>query len=482
MLDDSEGALGLGAPEISILRRLDRNGEGEYRLAGARCRLVDVVELLSDTGLGKEMHSVISQGRVESIVTSKPRDRRLLIEEAAGLGKHRKRRRRAQLSSPAPRTTSTARSTSSARPARGCARSSARPRRPSCTPAWSARRSRSAGSSSAMTAPAPRPRQRRARPRRPRSASAAPGSRPSWRPSPRVARRPRRRWRRAARSARSSRAAPTRRAAPPSGSATAPSRHARRRRPARGPASRAPRGCSRALARRRPPPTCPTPRPRRADRGAGARAGGAGPRSRGRAGPPARGAGGASSRGRARPPSTPAPWWPSAQAARERPTPTAEQAARRGARSRARGRGGPPRGRARIGGELAAVNQFLRHQAGAPSGAPALADDLDVDAGYELALAAALDGRLRAAVVDDRDARRHALLDRPGRDGGRALVLAGGADAAAARAGAPPGGEPLIDHVRGPGRRAGAGPHAAAPTPGSSRTSTAVPADCRASR
>src|SRR6202035_355994 len=77
--------------------RLDRSGEGEYRLAGARCRLIDVLELMSDTGLGKEMHSVISQGRVESLVTSKPRDRRLLIEEAAGLGKHRKRRRRAQL-------------------------------------------------------------------------------------------------------------------------------------------------------------------------------------------------------------------------------------------------------------------------------------------------------------------------------------------------------------------------------------------------
>ena len=56
-----------------------------------------MLELLSDTGLGKEMHSVVSQGRVAEIVTSKPRDRRLLIEEAAGLGKHRKRRRRAQL-------------------------------------------------------------------------------------------------------------------------------------------------------------------------------------------------------------------------------------------------------------------------------------------------------------------------------------------------------------------------------------------------
>src|SRR5580700_2639878 len=97
VLDDSEGVLNLGTPEVSITRKLDRAGDGEYRLAGARCRLVDVIEVLSDTGLGKEMHSVISQGRVESIVTSKPRDRRLLIEEAAGLGKHRKRRRRAQL-------------------------------------------------------------------------------------------------------------------------------------------------------------------------------------------------------------------------------------------------------------------------------------------------------------------------------------------------------------------------------------------------
>ncbi len=97
VLDNSDGAVDLPFAEVSILRRLDRAGEGEYRLNGARCRLGDVVEVLSDTGLGKETHSVISQGRVEAIVTSKPRDRRLLIEEAAGLGKHRKRRRRAQL-------------------------------------------------------------------------------------------------------------------------------------------------------------------------------------------------------------------------------------------------------------------------------------------------------------------------------------------------------------------------------------------------
>ena len=97
VLDNGDGTVDLPASEVAITRRLDRAGEGEYRVNGARCRLVDVLEILSDTGLGKEMHSIVSQGRVEQVVTSKPRDRRLLIEEAAGLGKHRKRRRRAQL-------------------------------------------------------------------------------------------------------------------------------------------------------------------------------------------------------------------------------------------------------------------------------------------------------------------------------------------------------------------------------------------------
>src|ERR671917_533472 len=97
VLDNSDGGAASDFSEISILRRLDRSGDGEYRLNGARCRLADIIEALSDTGLGKEMHSVVSQGKVESIIHSKPRDRRLLIEEAAGLGKHRKRRRRAQL-------------------------------------------------------------------------------------------------------------------------------------------------------------------------------------------------------------------------------------------------------------------------------------------------------------------------------------------------------------------------------------------------
>jgi chromosome segregation ATPase len=96
-IDNSEGRAASELSEIAVRRSLDRSGDGVYRLNGARCRLVDVVEVLSDTNLGREMHSVISQGRVESIVHSKPRERRLLVEEAAGLGKHRKRRRRAEL-------------------------------------------------------------------------------------------------------------------------------------------------------------------------------------------------------------------------------------------------------------------------------------------------------------------------------------------------------------------------------------------------
>ena len=97
VIDNADGRALTEFSEVSIKRRLDRNGEGGYWLNGARCRLADVIEALADTNLGREMHSVISQGRVEEIVHSKPRQRRLLVEEAAGLGKHRKRRRRAQL-------------------------------------------------------------------------------------------------------------------------------------------------------------------------------------------------------------------------------------------------------------------------------------------------------------------------------------------------------------------------------------------------
>jgi chromosome segregation ATPase len=97
VIDNGDGRAASEFSEIAVERRLDRAGDSGYRLNGARCRLADVSDVLSDTNLGREMHSVISQGRVETIVHSKPRERRLLVEEAAGLGKHRKRRRRAEL-------------------------------------------------------------------------------------------------------------------------------------------------------------------------------------------------------------------------------------------------------------------------------------------------------------------------------------------------------------------------------------------------
>ena len=80
VLDNSDGAVGMPFNEVSILRRLNRSGEGEYRLNGARCRLTDLIELLSPAGLGTATHSIISQGQVEEIVSSRPRERRLLIE------------------------------------------------------------------------------------------------------------------------------------------------------------------------------------------------------------------------------------------------------------------------------------------------------------------------------------------------------------------------------------------------------------------
>ncbi len=97
VIDNSDGRAATEFSEIAVQRHLDRSGDSGYRLNGARCRLADVTDVLSDTNLGREMHSVISQGRVETIIHSKPRERRLLVEEAAGLGKHRKRRRRAEL-------------------------------------------------------------------------------------------------------------------------------------------------------------------------------------------------------------------------------------------------------------------------------------------------------------------------------------------------------------------------------------------------
>ena len=97
LFDNEDGQGPVDFSELSIARRLHREGEGEYLINRAHVRRTDVVELLADIGLGGDMHSVIGQGRVEQILASKPAERRALVEEAAGLGKFKRRRHRAEL-------------------------------------------------------------------------------------------------------------------------------------------------------------------------------------------------------------------------------------------------------------------------------------------------------------------------------------------------------------------------------------------------
>ncbi|HTR32718.1 MAG TPA: AAA family ATPase [Gaiellaceae bacterium] len=98
LFDNSDGAWpDLPYSEVSVARRLHRGGEGQYLVNRAAVRRLDLVELLSDVGLGGGLRSVISQGRVETVLNSKPAERRELIEEAAGLGRFKRRRHRAEL-------------------------------------------------------------------------------------------------------------------------------------------------------------------------------------------------------------------------------------------------------------------------------------------------------------------------------------------------------------------------------------------------
>ncbi len=453
VLDDSEGMLGLGSPEISIVRRFDRNGEGEYRLAGARCRLVDVIELLSDTGLGKEMHSVISQGRVEAIVTSRPRDRRLLIEEAAGLGKHRKRRRRAQLK--LERTQDNLdRALDVEREARlrlrplkrqaEAAELHARLERQSLEIRWELARDALRARRAELAAV----REQAAAARQARAAVeaelAAVGTR-----------------REAAEEALQARSAQREELSRRSFVAqSAGERIGYRadavRAAARNLETRIERTGERLTQLRRAHDAQP-PDPAARER-ITARQSELDALERDRDAELAR---------------------QLAELERRRAEQAAEVArlsgvadaahsvrargdavldgARQAVRDAERGVEVARREAARIGGELAAVNQFLRSQPSAPDGATSLADELAVDPGYELALAAALDGRLGAALVSAHGTAA-ALLDRAGAEGGRALVFGSGpdghgdGDAAGSEAPPPaPDAEPLTEHIRGEG-------------------------------
>lgn len=95
-LDNSDGALPIDYAEVSLTRRMFRDGAAEYEINGDRARLMDVQELLSDSGIGREMHVIVGQGKLAEILESKPEERRAFIEEAAGILKHRRRKEKAQ--------------------------------------------------------------------------------------------------------------------------------------------------------------------------------------------------------------------------------------------------------------------------------------------------------------------------------------------------------------------------------------------------
>ena len=91
-IDNGDGALPIDYAEVTISRTLFRNGSSEYAINGSSCRLLDVQELLSDSGLGREMHVIVGQGRLDTVLQASPEDRRGFIEEAAGILKHRRRK------------------------------------------------------------------------------------------------------------------------------------------------------------------------------------------------------------------------------------------------------------------------------------------------------------------------------------------------------------------------------------------------------
>ena len=92
-LDNSSGRLGLDFPEVTVTRRVYRSGEGEYLINRIPCRLKDIHDLFLDTGIGRQAYSIINQSQVDAILSIRPEDRRELLEEAAGVGKYRNRKR-----------------------------------------------------------------------------------------------------------------------------------------------------------------------------------------------------------------------------------------------------------------------------------------------------------------------------------------------------------------------------------------------------
>lgn len=95
-IDNADGKLPIDYSEVSVTRRMFRDGASEYEINGSKARLMDIQELLSDSGIGREMHVIVGQGKLAEILDSRPEERRAFIEEAAGVLKHRRRKEKAQ--------------------------------------------------------------------------------------------------------------------------------------------------------------------------------------------------------------------------------------------------------------------------------------------------------------------------------------------------------------------------------------------------
>ncbi len=95
-LDNSDGLLPIDFTEVTITRILFRSGDSEYMINGSPCRLLDIQELLSDTGVGRQQHVIVSQGQIDQVLNARPEERRMIIEEAAGVLKYRKRKEKAE--------------------------------------------------------------------------------------------------------------------------------------------------------------------------------------------------------------------------------------------------------------------------------------------------------------------------------------------------------------------------------------------------
>src|SRR5688572_2964152 len=95
-IDNSAGLLPIEFTEVTLTRTLFRTGDSEYAINGVPCRLLDIQDLLSDTGVGRQQHVIVSQGQIDAVLNARPEDRRLILEEAAGVLKYRKRKEKAE--------------------------------------------------------------------------------------------------------------------------------------------------------------------------------------------------------------------------------------------------------------------------------------------------------------------------------------------------------------------------------------------------